>query len=264
MARTARRGGGWGARLWVTIGLLSAVLLLTARPARADAGAAESFAQGNAAYEAGRFDEAQKAYEQVLALGKESPELYFNLGNAELKTGHLGPAILNYRRALRLKPGLADARANLEFARRRTADAQTRLNDDPFPWITRLRPGADRAAIDFVIVLNVAAFLFALRRIWRGAPGLVGTLTGLAFGLAALLAVGIFVERRIESQSREGVVLDAAAEVRTGPGTENTVAFVVHEGTEVGVLRSNGGWTEISLSPELKGWVAASAVESVP
>lgn len=246
-------------------GLLFGLLLAVVRPAAAaDGGARALFAEGNAAYEAGRFAEALTAYEQVLARGDESPELHYNLGNAQLKAGRLGPAILSYRRALRLKPGLADARANLEFARRRTADSQTRLNDDPFPWITRLRPGADQAALDFVIVLNVAALLFALRRLWRGAPRLLGPVTAAAFGLAALLALGVFVERRIEAQSREGVILDPAADVRTGPGSENTVAFVVHEGTEVGVLRTSGGWTEISLSPELKGWVSAAAVESVP
>lgn len=250
-------------RLCVLLAALVAGVTPALRPAAAGEGARELFARGNSAYEAGRLEEALAAYQQVLAQGDESPELYYNLGNAQLKTGHLGPAILSYRRALRLRPGLADARANLEFARRRTADSQTRLNDDPFPWMTRLRPGADRAALDFVLVLNVAALLFAARRLWRGAPGFLGPLTGVAFGLAALLAVGVFVERRIETQSREGVILDAAADVRTGPGAENTVAFVVHEGTEVSVLRTNGGWTEISLSPELKGWVAASAVESI-
>lgn len=253
-ARAAAFVAGWLGLLGFLIGVPRAVAAES--PARL-------FAQGNSAYEAGRFDEARTAYEGVLAAGRESAELYYNLGNTQLKTGQLGRAILSYRRALRLKPALADARANLEFARRRTADSQTRLNDDPFPWITRLRPGADRAALWFAFWFNVAALLFAARRAWRGAPPLLGPLSGVAFGIAALLAVGVFIERRIETEAREGVVLDAAAEVRTGPGGDNTVAFVVHEGTEVSVLRTSGGWTEVSLSPELKGWVSAAAVESI-
>ena len=61
------------------------------------------FDAANAAYADGRYEEAAAGYEALLAEG-ENATLYYNLGNARFKQGELAQAILNYERALRLKP----------------------------------------------------------------------------------------------------------------------------------------------------------------
>lgn len=232
--------------------------------AAADRGQARQlFDEANAAYQAGRYDEAERGYAAVAALGLESAELYFNRGNANLRQGRLGPAILNFKRALRLDPGLDDATANLAYARRRTVDSQATAGEDPFPWLTRLRPGPERASTLFLLLLNASALLFAGRRLWRGGPPVLGSLFGLA-AMATLFAGLLFVlERRADDAAQEAVVQAPSVEARSGPGEENTVAFVVHEGTEVRVVRESNGWIEIGLGTELKGWVPPSSVERV-
>lgn len=221
------------------------------------------YGDANAAYQAGRFDDAARGYADVAALGLESAELYYNWGNACLRQGRLGPAILNYRRALRLNPGLVDASSNLTYARRRTADAQATAGDDPFPLLTRLRPGAHRAAGGLLLVLNLTAGLFALRRLWRGAPRVVALLLGI--GVAGTLAAALvfLLEQRADAAADDAVVQAVAVDVRSGPGEDNTVAFVLHEGTEVRVGRESNGWLEVALGTELKGWVPLSTVERV-
>jgi tetratricopeptide (TPR) repeat protein len=53
------------------------------------------FAKANELYTQGKYEEAAKAYEEILKTGVESPELYYNLGNAYYKSGLLPQAILN-------------------------------------------------------------------------------------------------------------------------------------------------------------------------
>ncbi len=78
--------------------------------------------QANEAYIKGEYSYAIELYEEVIANQKEAAELYHNLGNAYFKETRLGPAILNYERALRLSPNDDNIRFNLEIARSRIAD----------------------------------------------------------------------------------------------------------------------------------------------
>ena len=83
--------------------------------------AQDAFDAANAAYADGRYEEAAAMYQSLL---DEQPDatLYYNLGNARFKQGELAQAILNYERALRLKPNYKDAQYNLAFAQSRITD----------------------------------------------------------------------------------------------------------------------------------------------
>ena len=66
--------------------------------------------QGNDAYAKSDFAEAVRLYNTVLDAGYQSADLYYNLGNAHFRMEDYGLAILNYERALRLKPNFRPAR----------------------------------------------------------------------------------------------------------------------------------------------------------
>jgi len=261
-------------RLVVVAALMVGVALMVtaAWPGRAEArkptaAEQETFRLGNTAYEANDFEGAVIHYRQLMTAGLVGRELDYNLGNAYLKLGRVGPAILHYRRALRADPRDPDARANLDYARRRTQDARPLDLPDPLPWLTAIRPGAERAAGLYLLAFNLAALGFALVRIVRDPPALVRPLFGLSMAAAILLLLVFFWELRTETGQKEGVVLSPAADVKTGPGDSYTVAFQVHEGTEVALGRSTNGWTEVSVTgpdTELKGWMAPGAVEAIP
>src|SRR4029453_11490487 len=82
------------------------------------------FFRGNALYADGRYADAAAAYEQLFAGGVASANAYFNLGNAYLKEGEVGRAVLAYERAARLAPGDPVLRANLAFAREQAGAGQ--------------------------------------------------------------------------------------------------------------------------------------------
>jgi len=82
---------------------------------------AQTFEQANDAYARGAYEEAARGYEALIAESIEDPAVFFNLGNAYYKQWRLGCAIANYERALRLEPGMPDARDNLGQAVMKTA-----------------------------------------------------------------------------------------------------------------------------------------------
>jgi len=67
----------------------------------------------NAAYAEGKFEQAKVDYVQLVDSHEYSAELFYNLGNTWFKLGDQGRAILNYQRALILKPSFEEARVNL-------------------------------------------------------------------------------------------------------------------------------------------------------
>ncbi|HWN80487.1 MAG TPA: tetratricopeptide repeat protein, partial [Candidatus Udaeobacter sp.] len=88
----------------------------------ADQDPVRAFGAANRLYEAGRFSEAAQAYQAIVDRGFESASLNFNLGNACLKSGELGEAVVAYERARALAPRDDDIRENLERARSLAVD----------------------------------------------------------------------------------------------------------------------------------------------
>ena len=78
-------------------------------------------AEGDSAYIKDDYATAIQIYESLLKNG-ESADVYYNLGNSYYKAGEIAKAVLNYERALLMKPGNSDIRANLEVARAKTID----------------------------------------------------------------------------------------------------------------------------------------------
>ena len=223
----------------------------------------ELLQRGHAAYEAGRYAEAITAYEQAEALGVRNGALYYDLGNAHFKNGDLGPAIAYYRRAERLIPRDPLLHSNLEFvlARREDKAAQAPV---PFP-LSLLRALYSRLSLNewilgtsaLYVLLSVLLLVRLLRRDRRLLLRLVFQATLGFFVLAALmLAYKIHDERGIE----RAVIGTEKVSVMSGPGSDYTVEFWLHEGSEVQIEEARPEWLRVSLGAKLRGWVPAGSV----
>ncbi len=244
--------------------VLSSLLLLATLPVAAQT-PEEAFHRGNAAYTAGRFEEAIEAYETALRYRIRDPRLEFNIGNALFKRGRLGQAILHYERARRLDPTDEDIKSNLEFARTFTRDQVT--------------PEEQAGIVAFVVRLqdrlgpDVQAW-FALGMIWAAAalvawglsePGRWNGTLGWSLAVLLLLFAVSAASWRTSFERLEGrqmaIVLDEAVEVLAGPGFNNATLFTVHEGLTVEVRGEIGEeWVQVSLPNGLNGWMPLDAV----
>jgi tetratricopeptide (TPR) repeat protein len=242
--------------------LAAAAALALGAPARAGESARALLDRGLASYEKGDYADAVAAFEKVLSEGVDDAVVHYDLGNAYFKSGKLGLAIYHYRRAHALAPRDDDVIANLDYARFLALDRiegeDTRTDRRVEGWLDRITPDeAFRVAMLFWILAGAAAVAWQWTprggAAWRRAASTLLAMWVLAF-------VGAWaVERRAAAVS-EAVVIADTADVRNGPGATFATAFVLHEGAEAVVEGERGGWVEISLPGELRGWIQAGSI----
>jgi len=228
---------------------------------------AELFQGGNSAYEQGRFREAAEAYEKIVGYGVADPRVLYNLANAYFKLGKLGPAILNYERALRLDPSDQDARDNLELARGQIRD-HVEEAEIPYP-VKVVQDSLDTVPVDalsavFLCLYFITCALVACLPLTGGEARrrLLGYAAAAA-GVLALLAGGAFVESIQSRTAARAIVMTDRVDVLSGPSAENTVLFTVHEGTRLEVRNRRDGWYQVSLPNAMSGWIPSGMVERV-
>lgn len=218
--------------------------------------------EGNTAYREGDFQEAVAAYEAIRQQGVTAPALEYNLGNAYLKAGSVGRAVLHYRRALHLDPGHADARRNLAFARQRTRDLRQAPSESD-SWLSRFGLSLALSARLFLGAVSLLCMWGIIRLLFLRGHMAATLLTGVLTGFALLTFVGLMYEWSAAQEVQEGVILAEQIEVRSGPGEEFTVHFQLHEGSEVELVRRTAQWREIRISDELQGWIPVSSVAAI-
>ncbi len=221
------------------------------------------FALANRLYQAGQFGTAAAIYTSVFDAGQVSAALYLNLGNALLRSGELGEAIVAYHRGLRLSPRDRDLRTNLIYAQSLTVDVVPESSTSIF--LEHLANLARRSSVREVLLVmaglywaSMAVFLLGrlvlrVRRPAFVAQWILLPALGLCLALAAQRVHAVYGEE-------VAVVLEEVVEVRSGPGIDHAARFNLHEGTAVQVRRAADDWLEIELTAELNGWVPESVL----
>ena len=265
MRRNSRKGAG-GATV-----LLALLLLLPAHHAAARQAAYPDslWTAGVTAYSAGDWAGAAGAWTALRALGVESPELYYNLGNACFKQDDIAHAILNYERALRLDPSYSDARYNLEFARTLVQD---KIEAVPEFFLEQWGRKAcwllssDTWAALFLILL-AATLGCVLLFLLGGRSGLrkTGFICGIVALVLSLLCLDFAFWQRTDYRKADGaVVTRPVTTVRSSPDRESAKdLFVLHEGTEVKLLDEVGAWRNVELADGRQGWLPSDDLEVI-
>ncbi len=224
--------------------------------------------RANTAYINNDFRCAVRLYNRILDEGLHSAKLYYNLGNAHFKEGHIGAAVLNYERALRLDPANEDIRHNLRIAR-----LQTRDRIEPLPefflyeWLRAVRQTLSGTAWSVLALLFLAAmlaagllYLLARRLSLRKA----GFYTTLALLLCFAVSLGFaIVDRREALQRDAAIVMHHTVAVKSSPQPSATDLFLLHEGTRVEIDAQHEGWCEVRIADGKKGWMEASKLEII-
>jgi tetratricopeptide (TPR) repeat protein len=232
------------------------------------------FAQGDLIQKANEYytkEEFQKAidgYNQILMAGIESPELYFNLGNAYYKTKQYTLSILNYERAKLLAPDDQDIEFNLQVANQKVVDS---IQELPGIFIVRWwnalvnSQTTDTWAVisifSFVVFLTMLGFYFfaktsEVKRItfWSGCFLIVLTIFSWSFAAKQ--------KSRLVNHSY-AIIMQPTVTVKSSPSENGTNLFVIHEGLKVRITDKLGDWVEISLSDGNKGWLLTESVERI-
>lgn len=222
----------------------------------------ETFFEANQAYKAERYQEALAGYRKLLDAGYRSGHLYYNLGNAHLRQGEIGRAILAYERARILMPRDADLLFNLRYASDQRQDEvheEKSLAATAFFWLDSL--SMKELLWTFAALNGVFWFILFLRLFNRSdlsyylllTVGILWAMGGISFGLKGYQA---------ETDDR-AVVLPKEASIFAGPDERETVLFKLHSGTLVHQERPEDGWALVRLSGDRRGWTKGGHVERI-
>lgn len=217
-----------------------------------------TFLDANRAYEAGNYAAAVRGYEHLVASDAANAEVFYNLGNAHYRLGHLGEAIANYERALHLKPGFIAAQDNLDQALRSARRALPR----PLPpawerallaWHYGLSYGLSRLLAFGAWMLCWA--LLALR-LWRPLPYLRAA--SVVVGILAL-AFGVSAWNKAHPPML-AVVTEEMAPARFGRSEAESVRFELYAGDRVAVDLREKEWSRVSTVDGKRGWVTNDGI----
>ncbi|MCB0164038.1 MAG: tetratricopeptide repeat protein [Anaerolineae bacterium] len=257
-------------RLWlIGAALIIGLLVMVSAVSAQAVSPTEAMTAGNQSYEAGDYTQAVEIYETMVDAGIEDSALYYNLGNAYFKLGHLGQAILNYRRAYRLDPRDVDNNVNLALARSQALDKLEEANDGAMTnfvkvaedWLT-----VDEASIlALVLWLLLCGLAIVAILLPRFRP--ISLWTMAIVGLFLIIGVISIANRLYNNYAYPPAVIVAEqVSVMSGPGSADqyVVEFDLHAGAEVTQLESHDDYRRVSLpGHDFQGWVSADSLELV-
>jgi tetratricopeptide (TPR) repeat protein len=234
----------------LALGLVAAWLAVPA--ARAD-----TFEDANRAFAAGQYAESARGYEAVLKRDGYSAAVLFNLGNADLRLGKIGDAILSYERAKWLAPHDPDITANLRFAQKQAGLGATEeswednaagfLSPNAWAWL----------ASSSLVVLCAGIFGTQLRWKYRGYLPLLNTVSALV-----LIVAGGGVAIRYQQLDRAilpGKVTPALISPFNGAKTVSEFSA----GQTVTVEKNHGGYSFVRDLAGRSGWVGSGQVAMI-
>ena len=245
-----------------------ALLLAPALHAASDSQMQKTAAAADESYRKGNYSSAVEQYNEVIANGFSSANLYYNLGNAYYRLDRFADAILCYERALRLNPSHSDAKQNLALANSKTQDRIATLPQFFLAaWynalVTRITPHAWR-----IIVLLFLALLAASFVIFRLAHQL--TLRKAAFiaiiasAALMLLSIILLLISTARFNSRDAaIVMQPSVAVKSSPESQSVDKLILHEGTTVRIDEELSGWYKITIADGTNGWCESNAIERI-
>lgn len=219
---------------------------------------ADEFDTANHLFDQEKFSEAKQRYEQLVADGKWTANLFYNLGNTDFRLGAPGVAALNYERALALEPSHPEAAMNLRLLRE-----QTGARIFPPSWRDHVVPPL---ATDVCAVIGASAGWLALFCVIAiiARRGAISPNVWLLFALFVVLAAyaGFAVWHDAQNASL-AVITARQAEARLAPVDRAARAETLPAGSRVRIVSERGDWVYCALPGGGLGWLPASALEKV-
>jgi tetratricopeptide (TPR) repeat protein len=222
----------------------------------------------NTAYNKMNYAKAIDFYQKFLSGGIESAQAYYNIGNCYFRTNEMGKAILYYEKAEKLNPADADIQFNLQLANQKITDKVT--SDAPIfiysDWKKFENKFTEKQwAIICISLLCLSLLLFALYLI--ASHILVRQISFWSGFVVIFLSLFTFYlahqQYDILNSHDTAIVMAASVTVNGAPDEKATQLFVLHEGTKVWIVKTEGLWTEIKLANGNQGWLISSDISAI-
>lgn len=226
------------------------------------------FEQGNKAYQENDYRAAVQSYFEILETGYAGAAVYYNLANSYYKLGENALAILNYERALRIKPSDEDIRFNLQIAQLSIIDKIPELPE--LFTVKMIRNFLELFSVKTLTILMLALYFVFMGAIILKLLSRSAAVTRIfkpiifVLGICLLLFTITFISKAVsQKKAAEAVILAVQADARSAPSEDGTVIFTIHAGLKVKLIQRRGSWQEIRLPDGKQGWLPADTLERI-
>ncbi|MCF0243145.1 MAG: BatD family protein [Bacteroidaceae bacterium] len=245
-----------------TLALLFVLMLFGTQTSKVCA--ATTIETANAAYLSGNYQQAITLYEQAIKAG-DSPELYYNLGNACYRTNQITKALFYYEKAYIFNPCDDDIRHNLNFVRTKTVDKQIPSSEVFFVhWYKSIIYsmtiyGWALFSICMIILslVSLLCYLFADNSTIRKTGFWLTLISFLFFLLSVVFALH---QSYIINNNTSGLITAKVVTLREAPENSSPSVIEIHEGTHIDVIDdAMTEWKEVELPNGQTGWIKAES-----
>ena len=233
-------------------------LTITAQEAGFEKGTL-AFETGNKAYLEEDYDAAIKAYQEVLAEGLHSKEVYLNLGNAYYKNGKTASSILYYEKGLLHFKNDVDLLTNLQFAENQRIDRIEPLPDSIKKRIYKFLAGL-MSTEGWAVTSLIFTLLFAIAKIVKPRLGKIASPSLIVASMAFLTLLFI---QNTERSEHYAIVFEPVVTVLSDPKIDAPIIFELHEGTKVRPLEIFEEFQKIEIANGQSGWIVTSSIRFI-
>jgi tetratricopeptide (TPR) repeat protein len=217
---------------------------------------------GNRFYKAKQYDSAAFYFEKIAAKKPAEAVVYYNLGNAYYRLNEIGPAVLNYERALKIKPGYQDAKDNLALTRARIPNRLPVAEDIFFVrwWksITSASTTTTWAVISLLLFLAIIA-ISILKLL--GKLNINTQKIQLFLSAAWILSLILAFSATMHKTNQTAVVMEDSPLMNNSKGGKS--AGNISEGITVDIEEEAGGMTAVTLPDGRSGWINSSSLAKI-
>jgi tetratricopeptide (TPR) repeat protein len=243
-------------------------LLLNSTQASASSGDYSMLDSANAAYNKGNLTKAIAFYQKFISGGRESAQAYYNLGNCYYKTNEIPKAILFFEKAEKLTPGDPDIQFNLQLANQKIIDKIP--GDAPIfifnGWKKFENKYTEKEwALIFISIFCLSLLLFAFYIYFsRILLKQLCFWSGFVVFFVSLFTFYLAHQQYETLNSHDtAIVMTSTVTVKGAPDEKATQLFVIHEGTKVWIVKTEGAFTEIRLSNGNQGWLNFADIAAI-
>ena len=223
------------------------------------------FQESNEYYTNGKYQNAVNGYQNIIDLGFESAELYFNLGNTYYKLNNIPESNYYYEKAKVLSPNDKDISTNLIFAQNLRIDKIERL---PVTQIQNFKlifldVFTERGwSILFIIIIWSLCSAFVLYLLLKD-PKFKRLFFSLSivFLIFSSLILYLSFEKKELNDTKYAIIYDKEIEVWSEPNKISELKFLLHEGTKVKQIDMIEDWVSIQLENGTLGWIKFSGIK---
>lgn len=246
--------------------LIASLFFLSALDSIAAGNVDVNWKKGSSFYDQKQYDSALYYFGQLATADVQNAAVYYNLGNTYYWLNKIGPAVLNYERALRVDPDHKEAKDNLALAQSRISNHISYTGDIFFIIWWQSLTRADHssawsvaAAITFILVI----ILFAIRHLQRsGSKRLPVQLPGVLMFVCACFLILAFAAAKNMQEHNRAVVMQHDAPLMNEQQKGKPLALVP-EGTTVKIKGGKGMWLEVTLPDGRSGWVMQTLLAKI-